>query len=503
MGPNHKLGPTCKCPVWLQRRRRAVRFISTAAEIRFTPPAAADEEEEAMARLTAEKAALEAGSEGSGATVFNLSHRALSDVSCLSSFKKLERLDLGYNCLVTLEGLSSCINLKWLSVIENKLVSLKGVEGMSKLQVLNAGKNKLTKMDEVTSLTSLGALILNDNNISSICKLDRLQQLNTLVLSKNPIVTIGDALVKAKSMKKLSMSHCQIESIGSSLASCVELKELRLAHNKINKIPSDLAKNVKILNLDLGNNLIERSSDLKVLSELCYLRNLNLQGNPISEKDSLAKKIKKFVPNLRILNAKPIEASSKNDKSPVKANVPNKDGGMHNHDAADIGTKKKDKKKQSKQQLKDPEEHDLTSGPSKSEVLHGKGRKMEKLTMEHANNSKLKRKDDKTSANDTGRKDKTEAKRKKFIDEDDAAEVDNTEMSFADLVFAKADSSEPKPKDKTQEADGKYDGLVIDHTKKRKKSKGAVTISDFSTLKMLSSVPEVGAGGLGLSGWDD
>lgn len=82
-------------------------------------------------------------------------------------------------------------------------------------------------------------------------------------------------------------------------------------------IPSDLAKNVKILNLDLGNNFIERSSDLKVctyhclpinpsmnyfdrnshlfrcqvLSELRYLRNLNLQGNPVSEKDSLIKKV--------------------------------------------------------------------------------------------------------------------------------------------------------------------------------------------------------------------
>ncbi|GJM91785.1 hypothetical protein PR202_ga08196 [Eleusine coracana subsp. coracana] len=362
-----------------------------------------------MARLTEEKAALEAGSKGSGATVLNLSHRALSDVSCLSSFKNLERLDLGYNCLVTLEGLSSCVNLKWLSVVENKLVSLKGVEGMSKLQVLNAGKNKLTKMDEVTSITSLGALILNDNNISSICKLDRLQQLNTLVLSKNPVVTIGDALVKAKSMTK--------------------------------KIPSDLAKNVKILNLDLGNNLIERSSDLKV---------------------------KKFLPNLRILNAKPIEASSKKDKSPIEANVPNKDDNIYDHDAVEIGTKKKDKK-QSKKQLKGPEELDVTtSTPSKSEV----------------------RKDDKSSANDTGRntgrKDKKEAKRTKFIDEEDADEIDNTEMSFADLVFSKVDSPEPKLKDKIQEADGKHDGLVIDHTKRKRNQK---VLSPSPTSQLLRCYP--------------
>jgi hypothetical protein len=95
--------------------------------------AAEGDDEEAMARLTTEKTALEAGSEGNGAMVLNLSHRVLSDVSgslpittpasrgvmlgsvahgvsvvreqvsCLSRFKNLERLDLGYNCLVTLE----------------------------------------------------------------------------------------------------------------------------------------------------------------------------------------------------------------------------------------------------------------------------------------------------------------------------------------------------------------------------------------------------------------
>ncbi|CAL4971958.1 unnamed protein product [Urochloa decumbens] len=463
-----------------------------------------------MTRLTVEQAARE---DGSGATALNLSHRALSDVSCLSSFIKLERLDLGYNCLVTLEGLSSCANLKWLSVIENKLVSLKGVEGLSKLQVLNAGKNKLTKMDEVASLTSLGALILNDNSISSICKLDRLQQLNTLVLSKNPIFTIGNALAKAKSMKKLSMSHCQIENIGSSLAACVELKELRLSHNKITTIPSDLAKNVKILNLDLGNNLIERSSDLKVLSELRYLRNLNLQGNPISETDSHIKKVKKSVPNLRILNAKPLEASSKSDKRYEKENLPSKD------DPVEIDRKKKDKRQHTKQQLKGPEEPEVrtispavtTSAIGKSEVLGGKERKKNRKEAkkseveEHGNDSKSKRKD---GVDDTGRKEKKDAKRKKFVDEEDieAEGIDNTEISFADLVFSKQYSSEPKLKDSsTQEvAPGRKSGdLVIDHTKKRKKLKDAVTITDSSALKMISSVPDVGAGGLGLSAWDD
>ncbi|KAM3355142.1 hypothetical protein ACQJBY_025743 [Aegilops geniculata] len=438
-----------------------------------------------MVRLTLEQTAREAAPAGCLATFLDLSHRSFTD------------------------GLSACTNLKWLSVIENKLVSLKGAEVLSKLQVLNAGKNKLTRIDEVKSMTSLGALILNDNNITSICKLDPHHQLNTLVLSKNPVITFGDALVNAKSLKKISMSHCEIESIGSSLAACVELKELRLAHNKITTIPSDLAKNTKILNLDLGNNLIERESDLKVLSELRYLRSLNLQGNPIAEKATLAKKVMKIVPNLRIFNAKPIEAISQNENS-GKGSKLKKDEEMPDRDPIDSNTKKKEKRKRSKQQVQSHEEPAAKdtppavtiAAPVKSALSDSKKKKKEKVVTEQDKSSKPKSKDDKASSNDTEGKAKKEKKKSANKGDKDAGGIDDTEVSFAELMFS-GDGGVPEPtaKDKAQATavDGKFiGGLVIDHTKKRKKAKG--TPIDASDLKQLCSAPEVGAGGL--SGWD-
>lgn len=243
-----------------------------------------------------------------------LNHKALSDVNGLSLFKNLEKLDLTFNNLISLQGLESCSNLKWLSVVQNKLQSLKGIEGLSKLTVLNAGKNKLRSMDEIRPLVGLCALILNDNEIASICKLDQMKNLNTLVLSRNPIHSIGDSLLKVKSMKKLSFSNCKLQSIDSSLKSCIELKELRLAHNEIKMLPNDLAHNKKLLNLDLGNNVIMRWSDLKVLSSLGNLRNLNLQGNPIAESSKLDKKIRRLLPGLRVLNARPIDKYIQNGK---------------------------------------------------------------------------------------------------------------------------------------------------------------------------------------------
>ncbi|KAJ8552016.1 hypothetical protein K7X08_028459 [Anisodus acutangulus] len=127
---------------------------------------------------------------------------AFVNVSCLSEFKNLQSLDLGFNNLTSLEGLKLCMNLKWLSVVQNKLQLLKGIEGLIKLTVLNSGKNKLKSMDEVSGLVNLRALILNDNDIVSICKLDKMKELNTLVLSRNPISGIVQSLAKINSSQK-------------------------------------------------------------------------------------------------------------------------------------------------------------------------------------------------------------------------------------------------------------------------------------------------------------
>ncbi|KGN64992.2 leucine-rich repeat-containing protein 9 [Cucumis sativus] len=315
-------------------------------------------------------------------TTLKLNQKALSDITGLSLFKNLEKLDLTFNNLTSLQGLESCTNLKWLSVVQNKLDSLKGIEGLSKLTVLNAGKNKLRSMDEIRPLVGLCALILNDNEIASICKLDQMKNLNTLVLSRNPIRSIGDSLLKVKSMKKLSFSNCKLQSIDSSLKSCVQLKELRLAHNEIRMLPNDLAHNKKLLNLDLGNNVIVRWSDLKVLSSLGYLRNLNLQGNPIAESAKLDKKIRRLVPGLRVLNARPIDKCIQNEN----------DNGSDKEDDTPIRNLERQKEKKDRKLTGNVETHpsvqgtdgklDHTNGADVERKSERKKRNMDKITRE-------------------------------------------------------------------------------------------------------------------------
>lgn len=95
----------------------------------------------------------------------------LFQVSCLSNFNNLDRLDLSFNSLTSLkvyfnyiglisywdfkvnfllgfqaqfligipimQGLESCFNLKWLSVQQNKLHTLNGIEALTNLAVIS------------------------------------------------------------------------------------------------------------------------------------------------------------------------------------------------------------------------------------------------------------------------------------------------------------------------------------------------------------------------------
>ncbi|KAJ4845131.1 hypothetical protein Tsubulata_018387 [Turnera subulata] len=467
-------------------------------------------------------------------TSLTLTHKALSDVSCLGEFTNLERLDLSSNNLTSLQGLGSCVNLKWLSVVQNKLESLKGIESLSKLTVLNAGKNKLKSVAEVKSLVSLRALILNDNEIVSLCKLDQLKELNTLVLSRNPIREIGESLVKVKSLSKLSISHCQIQTIDSSLKSCIELKELRIAHNDIKTLPADLDHNKKLQILDLGNNVLTSWSDVKVLKSLVDLKNLNLQGNPIAENDKVAKKVQKFLPHLHILNARPIGKSTKNAIGEVNdfSLNPASELEVQQQERKDQGRKKKSSKHEADQNksrdFDNAGEVDVANGfEQETETTMVKlSKKEEVATFKRDDNmieKKLKRKksQEQESTNEFEKEIDLKEKRKKTEDkgikDDNTAAakkpkksreklnmldiIDNKEVSFADFFSADASASpehdgEKKIVNKAVEGMNSQSGLVaVSGKKKKSKNKGV------GNVLQLPSAIEVGMGGP--STWSD
>ncbi|KAK6936248.1 Leucine-rich repeat [Dillenia turbinata] len=440
-----------------------------------------------MTRLSTEQI-LQDRKNGNAESITNLvlDHKALFDVSCLADFKNLERLDLSFNNLSSLEGLRQCVKLKWLSVSQNKLVTLKGIEGLSKLTVLNAGKNKLRSMDEVGSLISLRALILNDNEIVSICKLDQLKELNTLVLSRNPIPKIGDCLIKVKTLTKLSLSNCQLESIGPSLVSCAELKEVRLAHNDIKILPAELAHNKKIQNLDLGNNLISSWSTLKVLSLLTNLKNLNLQGNPLAEKDKLVKKIKKLLPNLQIFNSKPIDIYTKEERDRVDSSrIFAKELKGLDEESREGIQKNKKPKQNARGQSKDGNLFDSKVHEPKSDPKQNK----RKTKYEQA----VDEKDMTIVAKDSKRKPKK-------VKQSEIEVIDDGEIPFADLVAADLAVDPIHYGDDEKDHNGLVNstGGIVTHSEKNKKSKKR---AKGPKLEPLPAPAEIGLGGR--STWGD
>ncbi|XWS52816.1 hypothetical protein CRYUN_Cryun11dG0104600 [Craigia yunnanensis] len=472
-------------------------------------------------------------------TSLSLDHKALSDVSCLAEFKNLEKLDLAFNNLTSLQGLKSCINLKWLSVVQNKLQTLKGIEGLTKLTVLNAGKNKLRSMEEVRSLVNLRALILNDNEIVSICGLDEMKDLNTLVLSRNPISEIGDSLVKLKSITKFSASNCQIQAIESSLKCCIDLKELRLAHNDIKSLPAELSYNKKLQNLDLGNNLITRWSELKALDSLVNLKNLNLQGNPIAEKDKLAKKVKGLLPNLHIFNARPIEKSIKNkmgeivdiashnavykedfhteekkDQKSIKnpkfqVSVEKLDVNLDSCTGLDAEKELKRKRKKGNDKLSievpvDDEDDIIAEMEEKKKKAKGQLENLSHFGVEkkfiqkgRKTNDKLLKKE--VSVPEDGTMVEEKPKKKKLEKWDELDIIDDAGTSFTELfttdVVDLKDDDQRKIVDRVGQ-DTKLSGSLVTYPVKKKKSKRAV----LPELQ-LSPAAEVGMGGA--STWDD
>ncbi|CAM8949629.1 unnamed protein product [Rhodiola kirilowii] len=419
-----------------------------------------------MTRLSFEKILQEKGTQDpSTITSLELTHRALSDVSCLAEFKNLERLDLGFNTLSSLEDLKSCVNLKWLSLIQNKLQSLKGVECLTKLTVLNAGKNQLRSMDEVRSVVTLRALILNDNEITSICPLDQLKELNTLVLSKNPVRDVRKSLEKMKSLTKLSLSHCQLQSLGSSLKSCSELKELRLAHNELTALPSELAHNARIHTLDLGNNSIINWSDLKVLNSLTNLRNLNLHGNPIADKDKFVNKVRRSIPNLQILNSKPVDKYTNDKKVDAELSAVSF--------ASEVGKQEKEGD-YAKDNTKTKHRKDLDNE-------HG-----DKDTAENKSKSKRQKTDNKQKQDEASEKKSKEARK---VGGD---VIDDTETPFSELFAHDLKSLEDagmKLLDNHKDADQ----AIVKLTLKKKKPKSLA--SGSKALERLAPSVDVGLGG--------
>jgi len=82
----------------------------------------------------------------------------------------------------------------------------------------------------------------------------------------------------------------------------INLQEVRLSHNLLTHIPLCLKDAPALKTLDLGHNQIFEWKNVESIGSLRALTNLNLAGNPISDRDQFVETIRELGKKIKILN---------------------------------------------------------------------------------------------------------------------------------------------------------------------------------------------------------
>lgn len=254
-----------------------------------------------------------------GMTSLKCTSKEITSLSDDIFFESLIRIDLSKNEISSIpSSICICANLRWLNLSNNVLTDIKALECLRTLEVLNVSRNRLHGKISVGKFTKLKALVLNGNEIDSIGGLEKLTCLETLIVSQNKLSSFGGWIAGGTSIQKLSASNNPIawnedgKDAAYGLSKLVSMKELRLNHTGMNSVPHGLVSMRRLRILELGSNTIETFEDIKVLSSLKSIWQLNLKGNPLASVDGYSDRIRAILPQIDVLDAKRLR--SKNEK---------------------------------------------------------------------------------------------------------------------------------------------------------------------------------------------
>ncbi|XP_061323949.1 leucine-rich repeat and guanylate kinase domain-containing protein isoform X4 [Pezoporus flaviventris] len=209
----------------------------------------------------------------------SLSGRELSDISILSRYIHLQKLELSSNKINDLSCVSYMPYLLELNASNNELTTYFGFKPPKNLKVVDFSYNQIPKMENLSAYESLTKLFLDFNNIEELQGLGKCHSLTHLSLSHNRLVAISG--LENLPIKILNLSFNQIEKI-TGLGSLKALQTLDLSSNKITSLEG-LKKHDLLQVINLEDNQIAELSELKHLEDLPLLRVLNLLKNPVQE----------------------------------------------------------------------------------------------------------------------------------------------------------------------------------------------------------------------------
>jgi len=320
-------------------------------------------------KLTApEISSLTGGKDVTALESLDVSNKDIEEVDDISACVDLKKLNLSKNKIHDLQGINDNKDLTWLNVSNNQMEHLKDLQRLKKLRVLNAGYNRITFMEHVSVLKELRALVLNNNQIRKIEGVGGLAHLDALVLSNNLIEEI-EGISKLAELKKLSLSSNKIKII-PDMSGLHALSEIKLNKNMIMKIPDTMSLNVNLKIVDLGNNSIREFKDISALIPLPYLKNLNLKGNPICDKEGYRNTVQQMLPQVWVLDGLQVENKQKKRRVSTTIVTTKREGKpAEQKTEATVGNKRKSNATSKGEQIPNKK------GKKENEVARGKKQK--------------------------------------------------------------------------------------------------------------------------------
>lgn len=233
--------------------------------------------------------------------IIDLSQRGLKELPDLSRFKKLKKLHIPVNNLVSLPDLSECKELIDIICFNNNLENIDNITKLNKLEKFVCFRNNLTSIPDLNNLTNLTMLNLNENKLTNLPDMSGLVNLKNLSVSRNSISQLPD-LTSLNNLQVLTCSYNQLNIFPELPNNLKELVCISSQLTKIPKLPDNLEK------LIINNNklkILPRLPDsLKELTaydnNIHYLPKLNRNLQKISfENNPLPPKIHKLINKLR------------------------------------------------------------------------------------------------------------------------------------------------------------------------------------------------------------
>ncbi|KAG7200054.1 hypothetical protein KM043_000503 [Ampulex compressa] len=210
-----------------------------------------------------------------------LDRRGLTTFPTIVGEPKLRLLSLQHNLLAKLDGgsFSRLTKLVFLDLYDNQIEKVSSLEPLESLRVLLIGKNRIKRIEGLKRLSKLEVLDLHGNQIAQITGLEDLASLKVLNLAGNNVRAI----------------NC------NDFQGLTSLKELNLRRNRIKSLHG-FGETPQLQKLYLSNNDVRKIEDMGSIAKALQIREITIDGNPVSLSADYASFLVSYLPNLQLLS---------------------------------------------------------------------------------------------------------------------------------------------------------------------------------------------------------